>query len=62
MLERIKAKRAALEEEMAVHKALVNSLADRIDVLNDIIREEEAFVEATKENIEVINTEEIDCE
>ena len=45
MLDRIKAKRDALEKEIAVHNAIVNSLANRIDVLNEIIREEECLNE-----------------
>ena len=46
MLDRIKAKRDAVNEEIALHEAVINNLIDRREVYDEIIKEEEALVEA----------------
>lgn len=49
MLDRIKAKRDAIDEEIALHKAVINNLIDKREVYNEIIKEEEALVEYAKD-------------
>ena len=57
MLERIKAKKAAINEEIASHEAAIKLLIDRREVYDEIIKEEESLVE----NAEVIDVKEADC-
>ena len=52
MLERIKAKRDAVNAEIELHKAAINNLIDKLEVYNEIIKEEESLVVAAEENIE----------
>ena len=52
MLDRIKAKRDAIDEEIALHKALINNLIDKREVYDEIIKEEEVLA-VHAENVEV---------
>ena len=49
MLDRIKAKIDAVQEEIALHEAVINSLIDKLEVYNEIIKEEESLVVAAED-------------
>lgn len=56
MLGRLRAKRDAIDEEIALHKAAINNLIDRREVYDEIIKDEENYILTTAENCDA-NTE-----